>query len=51
MKINPEKNQEKELEVKGYIGGCWSDCHVYYSSSSEKNGCGWDYTAYKNVLL
>ncbi len=54
MIIKPENNnnktENKELEVNGYIGGCWSDCHVYYENKSDKKGCGWDYVAYKSVF-
>lgn len=56
MRIIPENNQNKkenknnELKVNGYIGGCGSDCHVYYESTNASNGCGWDWTSYRNIF-
>lgn len=54
MLIRPEVNEKnkkenKELKVNGYIGECWADCHVYFQNKSSKNGCGWDWTAYKAI--
>lgn len=54
MLIKPEVNEKKEkenkeLKVNGYIGGCWSDCHVYFEKKNSSGGCGWDWTAYKAI--
>ncbi|WP_156784536.1 hypothetical protein [Shuttleworthella satelles] len=40
LEVNENTSKdEEELKVNGYIGGCWSDCQVYFANRSAGDGC------------
>lgn len=50
LEVNENTSKdEEELKVNGYIGGCWSDCQVYFANRSAGDGCSWDGMAHKAI--